>query len=439
MLTRLFRIVLRIFFREITVSGLENLPAEGPVIFTPNHPNALVDPLLLFMLPARYRVRFVAKAPLFKIPLLGWLMGKMGVIPVIRPMDTTRRVDYRVFFRNCLNRLQAGESIVIFPEGVSRPLPRMAALRTGAARLFCMAKTEGLPVSIVPVGINYEQGALFRSSVMVSFGRPLVTKTAPLLHEQNPREAARLLTRDLACALGQLVFQADNIRERELMLLLERIYRPVPSETAWPQRLSRLKEFAAALSTLRRSHPEKIRKLRNMLVQYRRGEQSLQGKLPGKHPVGTRKLFFQGALACCGFPLAALGWMLTVIPYRLCRLMVTNFKKCDAAATATYKIVYALLLFPLAYLIQGFLVHLSLGGIYTWLFALLVIPLSYFTLFYFEWLARLDLRLPVPCRRFQKSLRCEVSKSMALRQKRIIRLAEHLYDHFHPPAAQNMC
>ena len=69
----LVKLALRIYFRRIEVTGLEHVPLETPVIFVLNHPNALVDPAFLLCLAPR-PVSFLAKAPLFKIPLLGFLV-----------------------------------------------------------------------------------------------------------------------------------------------------------------------------------------------------------------------------------------------------------------------------------------------------------------------------------------------------------------------------
>ncbi len=139
MLLKFLRLIVLTFFREIVIKGQDHLPQSGPVIFTSNHPNALIDPLLLLYLPPQYRIRFVAKAPLFKIPLLGWLMRRIGAIPVMRRLDVKGNVDYETFFASCVDTLAAGDSIAIFPEGRSLPQPYMTSLRTGAARLFFFA------------------------------------------------------------------------------------------------------------------------------------------------------------------------------------------------------------------------------------------------------------------------------------------------------------
>ena len=130
MLLNCLRLIVRTFFRKIVIDGRDNLPESGPVILTPNHPNSLLDPLILLTLPRRYQIRFVAKAGLFKIPQLGWLMRRIGAIPVVRRMDAEGKVDYEAFFSSCVKTLAAGESIVIFPEGQSLPQPHMKSLRT---------------------------------------------------------------------------------------------------------------------------------------------------------------------------------------------------------------------------------------------------------------------------------------------------------------------
>ena len=63
--TGLLRLLLRLFFRRIEMVGLENVPADTPVVFAANHPNGLVDPLFILCFAPR-PVSFLAKAPLFR-------------------------------------------------------------------------------------------------------------------------------------------------------------------------------------------------------------------------------------------------------------------------------------------------------------------------------------------------------------------------------------
>ena len=82
----LLRFALRIYFRRIEVAGLEHVPSDTPVIFVLNHPNALVDPCFLLCLAPR-RVSFLAKAPLFHMPVIGSLVRALDSLPVYRSQD----------------------------------------------------------------------------------------------------------------------------------------------------------------------------------------------------------------------------------------------------------------------------------------------------------------------------------------------------------------
>ena len=64
----------------------QHAPAGGPLLILANHHNGLVDPMLV-MASSERAVRFLAKAPLFEIPGLGWLLGRLSAVPVHRRQD----------------------------------------------------------------------------------------------------------------------------------------------------------------------------------------------------------------------------------------------------------------------------------------------------------------------------------------------------------------
>lgn len=427
MLIKLLKLIVKTFFRRVVVKGAENLPSSGPLIITPNHPNALIDPLLMFFLSSNYRIRFVAKAPLFSIPLLGRLMRAMGAIPVTRRHEAQGRVNYRGFFDSCLESLASGDAIVIFPEGVSLPQPHMATLRTGPGRLFFLANDKGLQTPIQPVGINYEHPSIFRTDVVISVGAPIAPGDLIQTHSETPKTAVRQLTERIGAALNELVFQADNYRDRELMLLLERIYTKDKADNAWPERIARLKTIAAGLNALEGIRPAEIDHLRQLLEKYAHSSamfESVQQSTFEKSPGGVSRFL----LALAGFPLAALGWLCTIVPYQLCGFLVTKIKKHDAAAAATYKIVYALMLYPLAFFAEGVLIYMTLGGSAAMLFALLVIPLSYFTLFYFEWLYGIGWNIVLPSHHLERRRRNHAAKRLASQRRHINNMVNSLAD-----------
>src|SRR6476619_6365166 len=157
----------RLFYR---VDCVGSAPASGAVILLPNHPNALLDPAVVWATAGR-DVRFLAKSTLFDGPLRP-LITAAGAIPVYRKLDqgadTSRNVET---FAAVGAALERGDAICIFPEGVSHSTGRLVPLRTGAARMALSAERAGTRVNLVPVGLNFERKTTFRSRVTVVYGQ----------------------------------------------------------------------------------------------------------------------------------------------------------------------------------------------------------------------------------------------------------------------------
>ena len=123
----------RLFYR-VRVSAPEREP-EGPVIFVGNHPNGLMDPALVFILTRR-RVTFLAKAPLFALPVLGAVLCGLDALPVFRRQDDPGQMNRNEgTFEAATGALVAGRALTLFPEGKSHSEPGLAELKTGAARI----------------------------------------------------------------------------------------------------------------------------------------------------------------------------------------------------------------------------------------------------------------------------------------------------------------
>ena len=86
LLRRLIRRLIRFYYPVIRVTNAERLPREGATLYIANHPNSLIDPVLIGITTNR-PVRFMAKAPLFKGRLLGALLRSVGMIPAYRASD----------------------------------------------------------------------------------------------------------------------------------------------------------------------------------------------------------------------------------------------------------------------------------------------------------------------------------------------------------------
>src|ERR1700716_2303173 len=191
------RLALRVYYRRIEVTGLENVPRDSPVIFVLNHPNALVDPAFLLCLAPR-RVACVAKAPLLRMPVIGYLVRSLDSLPAYRRQDEGQDVSRNIeTFTAARQLLERGVTIGICPEGVSHDEPRLKPLKTGAARIALAAASSGadLDLQIIPVGLYYTAKTTFRSSALLYFAPGLPVARVTLEPDGTPpREPVRQLS-----------------------------------------------------------------------------------------------------------------------------------------------------------------------------------------------------------------------------------------------------
>ncbi len=418
MLLGFFRLIGNIFFREIVIEGRENLPASGPVILALNHPNDLLDPILTLFLSPPLRLRHIAKSTLFHIPIVGFILRRMKAIPVLRRNEVQGPVDYTSFFKECVAALLASDAIVIFPEGVSSEAPFINPLKTGVARMCFLAREKGVDVPIVPVGINYEEGSIFRSSVLLLVARPVDTSRSIALHASDPQAAIQELTAEIHRALSDHVFQAETVQDRQLIILLEQVYFESRQEHGWAERYKRLEEFNPRMNVLRQCCPKEMRRLRRLTARYRRLSR-IAGIRTGNIP-STAATLIQGA---AGSLLAYVGWFFNWIPYRLVRWLVER-RRLPRTDIATMTITWSLVIFPLAYLGEGILLGRFLGWEAGLLFGIGIGPFSYLTLRYFEWRETLGIRPPTPSAFFGGRWSHRISKRLHRLREQIMREVE---------------
>ena len=159
-------------YHRLTVEGRHNVPTRGPYILAPVH-RSIVDTFAVGALSKR-RLRYMGKEELWKVPWFGRIIDLLGAFPVHR--DATDREA----FRRCVEIIEGGEPLVLFPEGTRCSGPTVSELREGAA--YLAARTD---VPIVPVGIGGSEMALPKGTrfprpvkIHLVVGEPLSVKAA---------------------------------------------------------------------------------------------------------------------------------------------------------------------------------------------------------------------------------------------------------------------
>jgi glycerol-3-phosphate O-acyltransferase/dihydroxyacetone phosphate acyltransferase len=379
----LLRLAFRVYFRRVEVDGLENVPRKSPVIFVLNHPNALVDPAFLLCLAPR-RVSFLAKATLFKHPVLGFLVRALEALPVYRRQDegedVSRNLETFVAARKLLAK---GGTIGICPEGISHDEPRLRPIKTGAARiaLGAMSTGEVADLKIIPAGLYYTSKTTFRSAVLLHFGKAIeVTRTELKPDGQPPRVAVRDLSNRIESALRDVMLDAEHEEALHTIARAERIFseKGKDKEENLAGELQLQQRFIKAYKILRDRTPERLARLEMRMTRF---EEELKqvGVDPDdlSPPTSTLDVFShlvsRGLLFLLLIVPATLGLLVHYPAYRLGGYLSTRFYQDSDDVISTIKIISAMLLFPLTWLIVGLLTYKFLGGIVL-LVSLLVVP-----------------------------------------------------------------
>ncbi|MEO8451165.1 MAG: lysophospholipid acyltransferase family protein [Gemmatimonadota bacterium] len=380
-LTPLLRFILRIFFRRVDVAGVERVPLSGPVLFVINHPNGLIDPLFVLCFAPR-EVSFLGKAPLLKMPVIGWLARGMDTIPVYRRQDgdgdTTQNRDT---FQKARDLLERGGTIAIAPEGVSHSDPRLKPLKTGAARIALGAATRS-PIKIVPAGLYYSAKGRFRSEASVYFGDPI---EAPLVSPDEggepPAAEVTALTSRIDEALDRVTLQADEHAAISLVSRAEALFSSGSADRTRPgaeTQFTRRQRILAGYNRLRDTNPtrlallqEEVESLSQVLHDLGVNPRDLSLSGYGAGAVILSSLYFL-LEAVTLFPLALGGWVIHYPAYRLIGVLARTFTRQHDDVVSTAKVLGAMLLFPISWIAAAVIVGRLIGflpGLMTFLIA----------------------------------------------------------------------
>lgn len=195
----------RIAYR-VVMKGRERLPSTGGYILAPSHRSMMDIPFTAIVTPRQ--LRYMGKASLFRIPVLGTLFRALGGFPVERDGTDRKAV------REAMQMLQDGEILLVYPEGTRQHGDEIAPLQPGAAYL---ALRTGVP--IVPVGIAGSEEILrSHGRRFPRFGRVAIVVGEPV-HPPSlsstivPRAEVDALTTRLGGALQRAFDEARALRD----------------------------------------------------------------------------------------------------------------------------------------------------------------------------------------------------------------------------------
>ena len=201
----LFKFLIKssLFFytRKITVKGRENIPKKGAILFMVNHPNGLIDPLIVAVNNPRVQ-HFLVRAASFKKPFIKKFLGSLNLMPIFRMRDGVKQLgNNKEVFEKCFTLLDNQKALMIFPEGSHDKRRTVRTLSKGFSRIVfgALEQNPALQIHIIPVGLTYQNPSVYPSNVCLHYGTPILANDfyKPLIINSEIKRLKDVITSQL--------------------------------------------------------------------------------------------------------------------------------------------------------------------------------------------------------------------------------------------------
>ena len=204
---------LRLSYRNLKYIGTERIPEDGAVIYAPNHTGTLMDALVILAMNRKPKV-FIARADIFKKPVLAKMFKFFKIMPIMRMRDGFEEVKKNnKTIETAVDVLKDKVPLCIFPEGTHQTKHSLLPLSKGIFRIALQAKElmPDTPLYIVPLGIRYGSFFRFRASARVIIGDPMNVGEFMAQHEdKTPQELMNIMKKALEDRMKESIFYIPN-------------------------------------------------------------------------------------------------------------------------------------------------------------------------------------------------------------------------------------
>lgn len=207
------RFAFRSNYRKRIYVNDEIVPKDVPVIFAPNHRNAVIDGLTLVSYYEK-NIVFLARADFFKSKFLRILFNFLNVTPIYRSRDGMNNLSKNEeVFDLCGKILSRKNPICLFPEGKHSPKQSLLPIQKGVPRIALPTEQYmdfNLNIHIVPTIIYYSDIHGFLSDYYVFFCKPIKTCDYKDLYQQNPPAAINQMRNDIEKEMKKEMIDITN-------------------------------------------------------------------------------------------------------------------------------------------------------------------------------------------------------------------------------------
>jgi 1-acyl-sn-glycerol-3-phosphate acyltransferase len=368
--------------KNTVITGLENIPENKPLVFAPNHQNALSDPLAI-LLNTPFQPVWLARADIFgKSKIVNSILTFLKIMPVYRIRDGKKNLEKNEkTFADSINVLKNNSALALFPEAAHSAKRQMLAHKKAVPRIVFLAEDRtgnSLDIQIIPAGIYYSHYWKFNRSLIVNFGKPIPVKNYINPYIENPVSAITELKNKIHDEIMQLVL---NINSKKYYTGFETIREIYGRHflTRCNKKYSLLNQFQSdkilvkKLDSLEKSSPGQTEELVKEATTYYDQVKKLYLRcwLFNEKQNHLQTVLLNILILIAGIPLFLFGFIFNAIPFFIIDKVIRKKVK-DKSFWSTFFLVAGIILFPLFYLIEFF----SLAWLIPWLWVKLLFLLA---------------------------------------------------------------
>ena len=354
------------YYGDFIIIGKENIPDNVPLIFAPNHINAIMDALVVHtVIPRNLPLIFLARADIFRNKTAARFLGYAKILPAFRMRDGIENLGNNTeIFNQCIEILHNNNALGIMPEGNQEIEHKLRPLVKGIFRIaFAAQQQYGIEpgVKIVPVGIDY--GDIFKANkhIIINIGKPIEVSDYVNSYSTNPVKATNEIRDRLRKDLSDLTLNlATNSYYNCFEIVVEVVQNPLrevlglKDDNTYNRFIAR-QEVAKRLVELEKNKPDELERLDKLSSEYQRllSQLNLKTKIIENANPDLLKFILETVFLMIGLPIFILGFILNFLPFSspvLIRKYI--FKAQYEGFFSSLQFGLGIITFPVFYLIQ---------------------------------------------------------------------------------------
>lgn len=353
------------FYEEYIVVGRENIPTDCPVIFAPNHTNALMDALAVHsVVPHKMPVIFLARADIFKNKTAAKILNFIKIMPAFRMRDGMENLGRNnEIFERCVEVLDNNKALGIMPEGNQEIERKLRPLVKGIFRIAFAAQQKygNKPgVKIVPVGIDFGSIVKSHKHVIINIGKPIEVADYMNSYMANPVTATNEIRDRLKNDLSQIMLNLDTDKYYPCFEAVIEIGNTaslnklqLPDKTIF--RFIARQKLAEKLVELEKTGSKTLSRLDSLCTEYKKilNDLNLRNQILEQAPFSKLSLLLEWTYLFITLPFFLYGFILNFAPFFTpVYLRKYVFKAQFSGFFSSLHYVLGIITFPLFYTIQ---------------------------------------------------------------------------------------